>query len=162
MNSTSKTKLCWNCEGRVSLDLENCPYCAVYLGPAEENHDHVDAPYQNETDELSAPNAPFSAEAARDDHAKEVARASANEIKLIAIPLGFLLSGTVFFLFGLVLYLFSHQGMLTLHWNGRYWFIYLGLALPMLFLGWRALQRLEEAAEASPTVSDPIEDEQDS
>jgi len=56
----------------------------------------------------------------------------------------FLLSGSVFFLFGLALMLFSHDGLLVLEWDANFWFIYLAAAFPMLFFGLRALSKLEK------------------
>ena len=34
MNKTAKKRLCWNCEGSVSLEAETCPYCGVSVIPA--------------------------------------------------------------------------------------------------------------------------------
>lgn len=55
-----------------------------------------------------------------------------------------LLSGSVFFLFGVILWLFSEDGMLTLRWDSTFWFIYAVLALPLLFFGWRYLSQIED------------------
>lgn len=161
MSTTQKTKLCWNCEGSVSVELENCPYCAVYLGPPEGGDDLLDPPYRmSEEGDQQAPAAPYALEEAADEQVKEAAQTSVDEVKTVALPLAFLSLGTVFFMFGLVLLLFSHQGVLTLHWNGHYWFIYLFTALPMLFLGWRALNKLESDTRDRQSENEPDEQEQ--
>src|ERR1700722_8685985 len=33
MSQKLKKKLCWNCDGSAALEVENCPYCGVYLSP---------------------------------------------------------------------------------------------------------------------------------
>ena len=53
-----------------------------------------------------------------------------------------LLAGSVFFLFGLVLALFSHQGVLTLQWDGSIWYVYSALSVPLLIIGWRSLMKI--------------------
>jgi hypothetical protein len=56
-----------------------------------------------------------------------------------------LLSGAVFSLFGLVLFLFSNDdGFLRLKWNSAFWPFYLGLGAVLLILGFRAFNRLPE------------------
>jgi hypothetical protein len=57
------------------------------------------------------------------------------------LPMLLLIPGTFFLLFGLVLVLFSKEGLLTLHWNARYWFVYLLLSAPLIYFGWKALRR---------------------
>lgn len=55
------------------------------------------------------------------------------------IALLLLLPGVVFFLFGLILILFSNNGVLTLQWNQSFAYFYFLGALPLLILGWKAL-----------------------
>jgi hypothetical protein len=147
MTATPKKKLCWNCEGRVSLAEENCPYCAVYLGPAPdengESKDILAPPYRLvESEEETVPASPYASE--KEEEKEEVDLSAAKtDIKEVVLPLSLLSAGTLFFLFGLVLLVFSNQGVLTLTWNGDYWYFYLISAVPMLFFGWRSLKRFE-------------------
>lgn len=161
-----KKKLCWNCEGNVSFQEENCPYCGVYLSPSDENtldeevedlfappyrtegeeeesEDHVPASpygiYEEEEEEQQPVNYEFSSA-----DVKEAIKASSDEVKRVIMPLSLLLSGTVFFLFGLALFLFSRKGVFILQWNGCYWYLYLAFGLIALMVGWRALSQLEE------------------
>lgn len=152
MSAPTKQKLCWNCEASVSLAEENCPYCAVYLGPATitgyEEEEELAPPYKmEETQEVPA--SPFEAEkpvAKKEEYVEDepLVHQSNGEMSVVAIPMSLLLGGTVFFLFGIILYLFSREGVFTLHWNGEYWYLYQLLALPMLYFGWKALQRVDE------------------
>lgn len=146
--------MCWNCEGRVSLAEENCPYCAVYLGPApDENGESKDVlapPYRIvESEEESIPESPYAINKKEDEEEEEetnLSQAKA-DIKEVILPLGFLSSGTLFFLFGLVLWMFSEDGVFTLTWSGEYWYLYLLFSLPLLFLGWIALKKFERIEE---------------
>jgi|ERR1700733_7695242 len=151
MNATQKKKLCWNCEGRVPLDSENCPYCAVYLGPAPNDKDGrsvLAPPYkivETEDQEEVVPESPFTS--SKEDSEKEslpILADSNNNVTQVVLPLALLSGGALFSLFGFILFLFSEKGMLNLQWNGEYWYLYLTFALPMLILGWRSLPRTQD------------------
>ncbi|MFQ5728961.1 MAG: hypothetical protein ACE5GN_01200 [Waddliaceae bacterium] len=157
MSATQKKKLCWNCEGRVPLEEENCPYCAVYLGPApdEKRTDILTPPYRlvdSEEDE-EIPASPYAVEKEGEEEEEEsgidisVAR---SDLKSVILPLILLSMGSMSFLFGIILLLFSSHGIFTLTWNGDYWYVYLLSALPMLFLGWRVLRKLQEEEPLEP------------
>lgn len=143
MNATLKKKLCWNCEARVDLESQNCPFCAVYLGPAptdkgKRTDDILAPPYKL----VEAPAVPFSVEEKEEATEKEYEVESpgyVNEFKKVALPLAFLSGGLLFLLFSLILALFSNEGVFTLKWNGDYWYYYLACALPMLIIGWKTL-----------------------
>lgn len=60
------------------------------------------------------------------------------------LSLFLLLGGSTFFLFGLVILLFSDQGALILRWNRDQALIYLGLGCVFLLAGWRFILRIEE------------------
>ena len=158
-NAKPKKKLCWNCEGRASFQDENCPYCGVYLSPLsisgkEDKEDNLFAPpYRLDTssEDNDVPPSPFAAP----EEAKEEAKADIlpaeglqkpiiNQLNSAIISLMLLLAGSVFLFFSLALLLFSRNGVLTLHWNGDIWFVYLILSLPMLFFGWRYLQQSKD------------------
>lgn len=149
MKANGKQKLCWNCEGRVALELENCPYCAVYLGPAPEDdeaEDPIAPPYRLvDAPGDQVPASPYaSQEEKREEQEEGEIAATSSDIKQLIFPMGFLSAGALFALFGFVLLLFSHDGVLTLTWNGNLWYAYLLLALPLLFFGWRSLAKSSE------------------
>jgi hypothetical protein len=53
-----------------------------------------------------------------------------------------LLSGSVLFLFGLTLAFFAQDGLLTLQWDATLWFVYVAIAMLLLFFGSRSLKKL--------------------
>lgn len=150
MSAIPKKKLCWNCDGRVALSDENCPYCGVYLSSSSlinqqnENSTHI-APYQTGSDK-SIPASPYEMkkneeESKAEDSTELVHEEALNPSQKSALlPLALMLAGSVLLVFGLILLTFSHQGTLTLQWNASYWFVYLGAASIMLFVGWRSLK----------------------
>lgn len=155
MTAIPKKKLCWNCEGSVSLSEEICPYCGVSVVPASlEGVGHsLSPPYQmNAAQENTIPRSPYLPD---DDEDKEDASKKTlvdidesdvpvDEFKNILLALLLLLSGSMFFLFGLTLVLFSHNNVFTLQWDSSFWFFYSLLSLPLLFFGWRALLKLDQ------------------
>ncbi len=153
MTATQKKKLCWNCEGRVSLQEENCPYCAVYLGPAPDDaggKDSLAPPYrlvESDEEERQVPKSPYAVQEA-DKEESQVDEVTKGDLKQVVLPLVLLSAGTLFFLFGLILVLFSDQGIFTLSWSADYWYFYLIFAVPLLFAGWRTLQRFDEDSDA--------------
>lgn len=162
MNKPAKQKLCWNCEGSVATHIENCPYCGVYLSPDHVDDKHsrlsqIQAPYpfyaSKET--KNVPKALYTPveeekkeELPKVEEPKKIARLDVLEAML---PLVALSAGVVFLLFAAALYLFSTEGWLTLQWNASYWYLYLAISLPCLFVGWKALYRIKE--EVSETLS---------
>ncbi len=151
MNTTPKTKLCWNCEARVSPYEENCPYCCVYLNPLPKpkEEEQMSPPYdlENEEQEQKIPASPYATAEepimTQQEYEEPTASTTIQE-RGILLPMGLLIAGSVMLLFSLALFLFSVDGQLTLSWNGNYWYIYLFIALPMIFLGWRTLRFLDD------------------
>lgn len=162
MTKKNEKRLCWNCDGSVSLHLSNCPYCGVDVSKAP-NAPQLDAPYQgfaspfqSAPEQEGIPRPPyanfFSQEAAVSEDEwntalgeeveeripEESEESSSSKREMIALLL--LLPGVVFFLFGLALLLFSSGGVLTLKWNQSFAYFYFIGALPLLYLGWRALR----------------------
>jgi hypothetical protein len=157
MTSTPKKKLCWNCEGRVSLAEENCPYCAVYLGPAPnekgEAKDILAPPYRLvEAEEETVPPSPYAFQNSEQKPTPEDSEISVatSDLKQVVLPLGLLSGGSLCFVFGLILFAFSENGVFTLSWNGDSWYFYLLFAAPMLFIGWWTLMRFEDDKEDEP------------
>jgi len=154
MNHKAKKKLCWNCEGRVGFTEEHCPFCGVYLSPsttieAPEQHENAySAPYNASGNAmgLNAPPPPYQQETDDSLQNEALNQSTSNDsedMRSIIISLSTLLAGSVFFLFGLVLLLFSRNGNLILQWSGEYWYIYLCGGIFMLLLGWRTVQQLD-------------------
>ena len=159
MSAVPKKKLCWNCEGNVSREIDNCPYCGVYLHAAElEENSSWNPSYQpsSKTEEIPSPHYQIHQETETDDLESEENPLSKNaneslnwflimaKLKQDLFPILFLMMGSLFFLFGIVLLLFSQNGTLTLQWQGHDGFYFLLLAIPLIVFGWKFLQQLEE------------------
>jgi hypothetical protein len=148
-------KLCWNCDGNVSLQLTHCPYCNVDLTSTEKNQkeDYSSfkrkAPLEQEKRGVKIPKPPYASLASSEQGVSEeewqkslekVEKEQTSESgKKEMIALLLLLPGVVFLLFGVLLMLFSQNGVLTLKWNESFAYFYFMGALPLLFLGWRLL-----------------------
>lgn len=147
MSAVPKKKLCWHCEGSIDRQVDNCPYCGVYLHATEEEDNSSWNPPFNlkiltkEKAEEKKPEAP-AAPIANQEIDAPIATTEAgpfDQIKKEVLPILFLLMGSGLFLFGIVLLLFSQDGVLTLKWNGDNWMYFLLVAVPSLFFGWRLL-----------------------
>lgn len=147
IKTNTKKKLCWNCEGNVPREAENCPYCAVYLNPthdedeAKEEHYAHTPPYPLEKEEVVKQ----SVEKSEVEEVHPESNETVSDFKTVLLPLSSLLSGTVFFLFSFILYLYSDQKLFTLQWHTTYWYLYLFASVILLVIGWRSLQNLSEA-----------------
>jgi hypothetical protein len=119
MDENSKKKMCWNCEGNISLEEDVCPYCRASIIP--HHHDNFDASEEDEQESEDA-----------------------DEGTLVATTLALLMGGTFFFLFGCLLYFFSDGEYFVLRWSNAYWFIYLLIALPMIYFGLRNLRQIPD------------------
>jgi len=153
MNKPSKSRLCWNCEGSVSVEAETCPYCGVSVVPA--SLDSVSASFTpsyriGSTPEAVIPRSPYTVDDGESvESAKEQTKESDESVTdddqfrhaLFAAVM--LLAGSVLFIFGLALMLFSNNGIFVLKWDGSLWFVYLAIAFPFLFAGWRFFSKLD-------------------
>lgn len=163
MSSThQKTKLCWNCEGTVSRNEQHCPFCGVYIQRDEDEdltiveeskpQEHVLPPPYNTQEQIQSeaiPEPPYLPEESNvsqsidEQTVSSAVTTSAQGWQAIILPLSLLLGGSLFFLFGLFLLLFSRGGTLTLQWDSSYWLFYLILSAPLLLLGWKYLSQVE-------------------
>lgn len=151
-----KKKLCWNCEGSVGFDQENCPFCGVYLsscstyGNEASSNISFEPPYKI-IDDNETPKPPYEQTLENQEPSQKAfsldnmfSSLSLHPIRLALFSLGSLLAGSVFFLFGIILFLFSKDGKLTLQWDADFWLYYLSISFILLFLGWKSLSNLEE------------------
>ncbi len=114
---------------------ESCPACGVYLSGSTMLEEQ--APYQAE----EIPPAPYAIQEEVVEEEVLEEPPSENLLKELILPLGSLLFGLVFFLFGMMLLFFSHEGYLTLRWSSDSWYLYMGMSLPLVFAGWRLLDK---------------------
>ncbi|WP_068468648.1 hypothetical protein [Candidatus Protochlamydia phocaeensis] len=156
MSAVPQKKLCWNCDGNVSKEIDNCPYCGVYLHAGQEEEDASSWGFSSSSkkEEIPAPlyqvngdiaNSTLSSKSEEEDEEASVSPASLTlaQLKQDVFPLLLLMFGSVFFLFGIILLLFSQNGTLTLQWDSHYWPFFLLLSFPAIYLGWRFLHQME-------------------
>ncbi len=144
-----KKKLCWNCEGSASFESENCPYCGVYLSSislaGNEGKETLFAPpyktLAKEEEPQEVPPSPYGDGSAEEESNSEAISTEKNswwnpEKCNTVLCLFCLSAGLLFLFFGLLLLLFSRQGVFTLQWDGSYWPAYMIIGLPLLALSW--------------------------
>lgn len=157
MRSTkSAQRLCWNCEGSVHLEMERCPYCGTALDEAPAEAASFTPPYANEPlSERHIPEPPYSrtgGSSLKQQHyiedaefvRKEPSSHNRSQLGSTFQSLGFILAGSIFLIFGFLLYLYSEKEFLILKWNTDHWPYFFFSALPMLYLGWKSLIQSEE------------------
>ena len=162
MKPVDRQKMCMNCDGRVPVEATTCPYCSVDLltqqteksDPISRNQAIQDSltslyspPYKGkktvdlkpnvgERIERVAPIAHHGGTAALPGalpRGEEEGKVGKNVLfSIVALSLG-----SILFILGLLQIFFSDSGTLRLEWSTKYWFIYLFLALPLLYYGYR-------------------------
>lgn len=158
MSAVPKKKLCWNCEGSVSRQIENCPYCGVYLHTFDSPIEALWKPSQEETiEEVPKPLYQISDSESSSQEQGTQSESHTSGAPSISwkkfsehfqqelFPILFLMAGSICLLFGIVLTLFSHDGILTLVWKQEQGYFFLLFALPLLLLGWKFFSDLPDA-----------------
>lgn len=163
MSAVPKKKLCWNCEGNVSREIDNCPYCGVYLqiiGDEEDTTSWNPSYHLSDSKQEEIPTPHYqlqpTIESEETEPKSQQGVSYANSWSLLfsqeillkmkedVLPLLLLMAGSLFFLFGVILFLFADQeGSLTLQWKGSHWIYFLGLSIPLACLGWTFLKQIE-------------------
>lgn len=150
MTTIPKKKICWNCDGRVSVQEENCPYCGVYISGTLDMQEKNDSQYSEEEENAIPPPAYVPEEQKNtaqsilpETDTKKIYNPTTTKPKEL-LSLALLLIGSVFFLFAIILLLFSHNGTFSLHWDASLWFVYLLISIPALYFGWRYLESVQE------------------
>lgn len=162
MSAVPKKKLCWQCEGYVAREIDNCPYCGVYLQETVvekiEDNPLWKSPYHPSSThegEIPSPIYKLTPEPEIDDESQDNSATERPEnpldwkhlfdqLKQDVLPILFLMMGSIFLLFGIVLYLFSQNGTLTLQWQEKYGLYFLLFAFPLIGFGWKFLQQIKE------------------
>ncbi|MFA6119503.1 MAG: hypothetical protein WCT85_00315 [Parachlamydiales bacterium] len=150
-----RTKLCPNCDGRVELDANICPFCGNSILERNDTKNQK-AAADNKTssyeDTLSSlyppPYKPKSMEAVanfsedQESSDEEETEKTAN-VKSALIPTILFWIGINILTFSLILLFFSHDGILQLEWNAKFWFFYAIMALPLLYFGFKGLKEVD-------------------
>jgi hypothetical protein len=151
MGKKNEKRLCWNCDGNVSLHLAQCPYCGVDLAK-DAAHEENAPPFKHSSYDPPSPfaktlqpnlrvneeewNRALEEENEREAKKEELPSTTNREMRALLL----LLPGVVFILFGLMLLFFSEDGVLTLKWKQNLAYFYLLGAIPLLILGWRSFK----------------------
>ena len=153
MSAVPKKKLCWHCDGSIATETYNCPYCGVYLHATEDSENRWSPKnYESEDKDETAPTPLYKLkeeEISDTNAAKEAISTPILSPELIQKlildvgPIFMLMCGSIFFLFGVILYLFAQDGLLTLQWNATNWVYFLGFSLPLLITGYYLLQQID-------------------
>lgn len=162
MTKKNDKRLCWNCDGAVSLHLAQCPYCGADLSHPPQQQEKEKTPFQGFENPFQSqkeegifkspyanafnPDLSVSQEEWNQTLGEEEETSKNQEEEFPAttkkemVALLLLLPGIVFFLFALTLLFFSSNGVLALQWNQSFAYFYFFGAIPLLYLGWRALR----------------------
>lgn len=153
MSTNTHKKLCWNCDGYVHIYEMQCPYCGVDLTDyacdrakdeeksLSEAIENVSSHVQNEISEPPYQNYGHFDEPIQisEETPKEYEIKEEKDLENPMATLLLLLPGSVLFLLGLTMVLFSSNGFLTFEFKSKLWFVYLLGSLPLLYFGYRSL-----------------------
>jgi hypothetical protein len=161
MKPKKRQKLCYNCEGEIDLDVIVCPFCAADLreekpeqqypayNPANSVKNMGSPGYSQATKSLYPPSQSsekpplkLQDEVVVEEVISSAEKSFEEKEKHIFGPTILFALGVLLFLFGLIMLLFSHKGMLVLKWDARQWFLYVFASIPFLIFGYRALSKL--------------------
>lgn len=168
-----RQKMCWNCDADVSAGATYCPFCGTDLMVGNENDKVKEAAYRGETLQESLASLykpPYSStreesvgspsEMHRNPSENDLSAFLVEEKKDPTARFGygwsliFLSVGTFLVTLSLLLLFLSTDGKLILEFNARSWFLYGISGAPLLFLGYRLLNR-GKTEETSPSESSP-------
>lgn len=139
MTQRKKMKMCANCEGSVDWDVMICPYCGNNV---IQNDSEVKS--MKKDDALSTlyppPYKPSNVQAPQPQEMKEQEVKKQSKLASILPTLLFSLGVNVL-LFGLFLLIFSKNGELLLRWDTSFWYIYVLLGLPFIFVSYKKLSK---------------------
>jgi hypothetical protein len=166
-----RQKMCWNCDADVSVGATYCPFCGTDLMVPNEVEKVKEPIYRSEggQENLASLYKPPYASNREEDllHSAEMHRVSSeNDLTAFLVEekkdptarlgygwsLIFLSVGTFLVTLSLLLLFLSTDGKLILEFNARSWFLYGASGAPLLFLGYRLLNR-GRTEETSPSES---------
>ena len=144
--------MCSTCEGEIDLDVIVCPFCAADLREEKPEQQRpslgqrADKNLGKTMESLYPSSFPQTKEPAVPEESAEAAAPTieedAGKAKNILGPTLLFTLGVQLCLFGLLMVLFSHKGVMVLKWDARLWFLYVFASIPLLIFGYRALSKL--------------------
>ena len=168
-NANNTQVLCWNCEEVVHRYAAECPYCRKKLGQGGDKEiiqkpqgaldslsSYSDTTFQkiqplqfqeeNYTSAESMPMGGIELNEASAEVSHEVIMASSSLLAIFTyqvLPVIFLIAGSFFFLFGVLIRLFSINGSFTLSWNQGAWPYFVFPAAIISIAGFLLFPRLD-------------------
>lgn len=168
MDSKDRQKMCGSCDGRISLEAEECPYCGS-VQQSIEPQDFQAQQYRSIQESLTAPYHPSYVPHTQQKsepikgimQEKKYQQASGvlgipsiptdsaqeqqiQEEKSSFWPILFLSLAANLLVIGLLQLFFSENGVLRLEWDSQHWYFYCLAALPLFFLGLKKARLLAE------------------
>lgn len=153
MGKKNDKRLCWNCNGYVEFQFENCPYCSCHIDHlsknqavksgvegelnASLNESVLNPPYPAISKEFAVTKEEWD-QALNEDVAEREPEEKEHKNDLVAMIM--LLPGVMFVLFAAILFFFSSDGVLQLQWKASFAYFYLLGAIPLLIFGLRQLR----------------------
>lgn len=145
MKKETERRMCWNCEGYVSIHLTQCPYCRSFLQDPVISSNHVTQDFQNDSElfESSHPeshsfhfNEKQSWEEDPIKDSQEMTPIVEGVVKNLSKIFLFLSVGI--FIFGLSIFLFGSKEGLTLHWGKKWAHLFMLSSLPIVYWSYRS------------------------
>jgi len=144
MKPKKRQKLCHNCEGEIDVDVIVCPFCAADL--REEKPEQRYGSLSSQVQQMGQGTPSFQRISPMKEIEEEVIAQEPNiEVEKsthVFLPTVLFTVGVQLFVFGLLMLLFSHKGVVLLKWDARFWFLYLFAATPFLVFGYKSLSKL--------------------
>lgn len=131
-NLSSSQIFCSHCEELVHEYAVRCPYC---------NKDIDNSSSADKITQMHAPIAPMAAP--ESILPAEEALSALPEAFTVLVSLAALLAASFFFFFGVIIKLFSTNGIFALEWNVSCWPYFVGSSLVLLCLGLYTLSNLD-------------------
>jgi hypothetical protein len=145
-----RQKLCHNCEGEIDLEVIVCPFCAADLRTEkpEQGRLSFNTPQMFSQKEASDQHtsqslypSPFAPKLS-DLHSEQPSQEAPQEDSTnIYGPTIFFTLGFQLVLIGLLMLLFSHNGVVILKLSARWWLFYCIAGCPLLYFGYRGRVR---------------------
>lgn len=146
MKKETERRMCWNCEGYVSIHLTQCPYCRSFLQDPIISSNHNVENFQNNSNlfdpsHIESNNFHFNEKESWEENSvkenQEVEPIVDSIIRNLSKVFLFLSIGI--FIFGLSILLFGSKDGLTLHWGKKCAYLFILSSLPLTYWGYKSI-----------------------
>lgn len=167
MKPSDRQKMCTQCDGRVPVEAQECPYCSAEFHEPPQEESSTLFKSQTLQDSLTSLYAPpygvkpsYSISSTPQEPLKKTSQDTFREVpakspempiqsqeeteaKSNFTPILILFAASNCLILGLLQALFSSNGRLTMEWDASYWFIYCVISIPLFFFGYKKLSQGE-------------------